>query len=79
MANWERKSAYLLREIVKFQTYIDCLQTAQGQKDKIYAERPKTSEKPESIAAAATLSTEASSKGADTKSTDTTSATTVEV
>ena len=39
MANWERKSSYLLHEIVKFRTYIDCLQTAQAQKDKIYASR----------------------------------------
>ncbi|KAI9738234.1 MAG: hypothetical protein M1834_008732 [Cirrosporium novae-zelandiae] len=40
MANWERKSSYLLREIVKFRTYIDCLHAAQAQKDKIYAARP---------------------------------------
>lgn len=39
MANWERKSSYLLREIVKFRTYIDSLTAAQTQKDKIYAER----------------------------------------
>ncbi|CAG5148359.1 uncharacterized protein ALTATR162_LOCUS2189 [Alternaria atra] len=39
MANWERKSQYLLREIVKFRTYIDTLATAQVQKQKIYAER----------------------------------------
>lgn len=39
MANWERKSSYLLREIVKFRTYIDSLNAAQAQKDKIYAER----------------------------------------
>ena len=39
MANWERKSSYLLREIVKFRTYIDGLQAAQVQKQKIYAER----------------------------------------
>ena len=39
MANWERKSSYLLREIVKFRTYIDCLHGAQAQKEKIYAER----------------------------------------
>ena len=39
MANWERKSAYLLREIVKFRTYIDCLQAARGLKGKIDAER----------------------------------------
>ncbi|KAL1956552.1 hypothetical protein VTO42DRAFT_7023 [Malbranchea cinnamomea] len=37
MTNWERKSSYLLREIVKYRTYIDCLQAAQTQKEKIYA------------------------------------------
>ena len=39
MSNWERKSSHLLREIVKFRTYIDCLQSAQTQKERIYAER----------------------------------------
>lgn len=39
MANWERKSSYLLREIVKFRTYIDCLVAAQAMKEKIYRER----------------------------------------
>lgn len=39
MANWERKSQYLLREIVKFRTYIDTLTNAQNLKQKIYAER----------------------------------------
>ncbi|KAJ4321866.1 hypothetical protein N0V94_002699 [Neodidymelliopsis sp. IMI 364377] len=39
MANWERKSQYLLKEIVKFRTYIDTLAFAQSQKEKIYAER----------------------------------------
>ena len=39
MANWEKKSSYLLREIVKFRTYIDCLTAAQSQKEKIYTER----------------------------------------
>ena len=43
MANWERKSSYLLREIVKFRTYIDCLQATQAQKEKIYAERAPAS------------------------------------
>ena len=38
MTNWERKSSYLLREIVKFRTYIDALQIAQTQKERIYAE-----------------------------------------
>lgn len=39
MANWERKSSYILHEIVKFRTYIDCLQAAQAQKEKLYVER----------------------------------------
>lgn len=39
MANWERKSSYLLREIVKFKTYIDSLQLAQIKKDALYVER----------------------------------------
>ncbi|KAJ5358107.1 hypothetical protein N7541_005265 [Penicillium brevicompactum] len=37
MANWERKSSYLLREIVKFRTYIDSLRNAIGSKQKIFA------------------------------------------
>jgi hypothetical protein len=37
MANWERKSSYLLREIVKFRTYIDSLRNAINQKDNIHA------------------------------------------
>ncbi|KAF4775221.1 Sec7 domain-containing protein [Colletotrichum scovillei] len=39
MTNWERKSAYLLREIVKFRTYVDCLQQAETRKTEIYGER----------------------------------------
>ncbi|KAI1378043.1 hypothetical protein F4677DRAFT_33819 [Hypoxylon crocopeplum] len=39
MANWERKSSYLLREIVKFRTYVDCLQHAKMRREEIYAER----------------------------------------
>ncbi len=39
MVNWEKKSSYLLREIVKFRTYIDCLQTAEAGKQRIQAER----------------------------------------
>lgn len=47
MANWERKSSYILHEIVKFRTYIDCLQAAQALKEKLYAERAAaTSEEP---------------------------------
>ncbi|KAJ5767946.1 hypothetical protein N7533_000529 [Penicillium manginii] len=37
MANWERKSSYLLREIVKFRTYIDSLRNAIHSKGKILA------------------------------------------
>ncbi|KAJ5692106.1 hypothetical protein N7462_001529 [Penicillium macrosclerotiorum] len=40
MANWERKSSYLLREIVKFRTYIDSLRNAINQKGKILAVSP---------------------------------------
>jgi hypothetical protein len=39
MANWERKSAYLLKEIVKYRTYVDCLQQAEARKQEIQAER----------------------------------------
>ncbi|KAL2072133.1 hypothetical protein VTL71DRAFT_11476 [Oculimacula yallundae] len=39
MANWEKKSSYLLREIVKFRTYIDSLGAADIGKQRIYAER----------------------------------------
>lgn len=39
MANWERKSSYLLREIVKFRTYVDCLQHAEVRKAEIWRER----------------------------------------
>ena len=41
MTNWERKSSYLLREIVKFRTYIDCLKSADSQKEILYEEREK--------------------------------------
>ncbi|KAI0099710.1 hypothetical protein GGR51DRAFT_576158 [Nemania sp. FL0031] len=39
MANWERKSSYLLREIVKFRTYVDSLQHATERRNEIYTER----------------------------------------
>ncbi len=44
MTNWERKSSYLLKEIVKFQTYIDTLQAAKAQKEKVYAMRKEESD-----------------------------------
>ncbi|KAH0538034.1 hypothetical protein FGG08_005346 [Glutinoglossum americanum] len=39
MTNWERKSSYLLREIVKFGTYIDCLTAAQKEKERVLGEK----------------------------------------
>lgn len=39
MQNWERKSSYLLREIVKFRTYVDVLLQANKRKEEIYKER----------------------------------------
>ncbi|KAI0965521.1 hypothetical protein F4678DRAFT_485189 [Xylaria arbuscula] len=39
MANWERKSQHLLREIIKFRTYVDSLQQATERRNEIYAER----------------------------------------
>ena len=39
MSNWERKSSYLLHEIVKFRTYLECLHSAQKEKERIYEER----------------------------------------
>ena len=39
MTNWQRKSEYLLREIVKFQTYIDSLTVAQKARDAFYARK----------------------------------------
>lgn len=39
MANWQRKSDYLLREIVKFHTYIDSLTAAQKAKEAVHARK----------------------------------------
>jgi hypothetical protein len=39
MNNWQRKSDHLLREIVKFQTYVDSLSNAQSAKDSFYARK----------------------------------------
>ena len=39
MSNWERKSAYLLREIVKFSTYVESLQFANREKERVVEER----------------------------------------
>ncbi|KAJ5780916.1 SEC7-like alpha orthogonal bundle [Penicillium paradoxum] len=47
MVNWERKSAYLLREIVKFRTYIDSLRNAINSKEKIFASNINNSQENE--------------------------------
>jgi hypothetical protein len=39
MANWEKKSAYLLGEVVKFRTYIEALDKAVVSREKVYEER----------------------------------------
>lgn len=39
MANWQRKSDYLLRENVKFQTYVDSLTTAQVAREQFYTKK----------------------------------------
>ncbi|RMZ82226.1 hypothetical protein DV738_g1912, partial [Chaetothyriales sp. CBS 135597] len=44
LSNWEKRSSYLLREIVKFRTYIDALQNAQSTKEKIYKMREEEEE-----------------------------------
>lgn len=41
LANWERKSSYLLREIVKFRTYIDSLTAAAALREKLREEERK--------------------------------------
>jgi hypothetical protein len=43
MNNWERKSSYLLREIVKFRTYIDALSSACAAKEKVFQEKEQRS------------------------------------
>jgi len=39
MANWQRKSEHLLRESVKFQTYVDSLSAAQKAREEFYARK----------------------------------------
>ncbi len=48
MANWEKKSSYLLREIVKFRTYIDSLVSARAQAETLRTQQEQAAEdKPE--------------------------------
>ncbi|KAK0610397.1 hypothetical protein B0T17DRAFT_544405 [Bombardia bombarda] len=46
-ANWERKSKYLLRELIKFTTYVDCLNAAGARRMEIYKEREREREEEE--------------------------------
>ena len=50
MANWERKSAYLLREIVRFRTYVDGLADAGVRRSEVYAERRGGDEEMDEVA-----------------------------
>ncbi|KAF2144516.1 uncharacterized protein K452DRAFT_143193 [Aplosporella prunicola CBS 121167] len=72
IANFEKKSAYLLREIVKFRTYIDALTLAQDNKDKIYKDREQreaenAAAKAEGAAAEAAEAAEKEGKGEEEK------------
>lgn len=42
MANWQKKSQYLLREMGKYQTYVEALRQAEVKKGEVYAERERT-------------------------------------
>lgn len=44
MNNWQRKSDYLLREIIKFQTYSDSLAAAQSTKEEVYRRKARQEE-----------------------------------
>nr|POE92389.1 ph and sec7 domain-containing protein c11e3.11c [Quercus suber] len=54
MANWQRKSDYLLREIVKFSTYIESLTIAQTAKDQFYANKQEVSSAKHNLTASQT-------------------------
>ena len=44
LGNWERKSHYLLREIVKFRTYVDVLAVAEARRDEVKKDRGEIEE-----------------------------------
>ncbi|KAF1352021.1 hypothetical protein BDV97DRAFT_348601 [Delphinella strobiligena] len=52
MANWQKKSEYLLKEAVRFSTYIEVLEHAGACKEKVYEERRIREEENAAIAAA---------------------------
>jgi hypothetical protein len=41
MQNWEKKSEYLLREIVRYRTYVESLKMAEKRRAEVYEEREK--------------------------------------
>lgn len=58
MNNWQRKSEYLLREIVKFQTYADSLTSAQKSRDEFYSRKAEMDAKRASFMLASNRSKE---------------------
>ena len=65
MGNWEKKSSYLLREIVKFRTYIDALKAAEVRRDEVYKQRGDDEAVKNASAADDTSTTAAVAKGGD--------------
>lgn len=52
MVNWERKSSYLLKEIVKFKVYTSTLAEAQQARQKVYADRKERDRRTQELLAA---------------------------
>ena len=63
MANWERKSSYLLREIVKFRTYIDSLTAARVLSLQEQARRRKLAEDADATASSRGVNSELNREG----------------
>jgi hypothetical protein len=74
MSNWQRKSEYLLREIVKFRTYIESLNAASIAKEVVLARRAERDAELAVIrsnaAAAVTAATVAAADEANANSTE---------
>jgi len=51
MANWEAKSRYLLSEIVKFSTYVECLEEAGVRREGVESERKEYEREIEAVRA----------------------------
>lgn len=82
MSNWQRKSEYLLREIVKFRTYIESLTAAATAKEVVLARRAERDAELAVIranaAAAVTAATVAAADETNSTSTGTTATEEVE-